>query len=258
MALSGRFIFTNLSLYALVVTLGCSSTSVPTIERNHFRETAWVSELKKDPFHHAWYDHTVDWEDFKGMYVTPVNYASLREQTWWNTVSFKQDSEEAVIEVARYVQHAIKKALADNPTHKLQVVNEPGPDTVVIDLALVELVPTKAWSHSLGSISSQSMMHESVAVEVRVREGETGRVIAVLMDRQVGKQELVNMTEAAWSSHIHSIADDWANQIATFLNSLKEEKQQPFINHYVKSIGAAFADMFSKLGAAPRLGLQSP
>ena len=254
----GRGTLTSLSLCALVVTLGCSST-VQERERDYFKEIAQVSELATHPFHRAWYDSNVNWESYKGIYVRPVTYASLREQTWWNHASFKQGGEEVVKEVLQYLEHAIKKAFADAPTRKLPVVDKPGPEIVVVDLALVELVPTKTWERSSSSRNGQSVIDESVAMEGTVREGETDRVIAMFADRQVGNQKLMDMTESVWSFHIYRIMDTWANQIVMLPHAMrKKERDRPFIDFQVESMGAAFADMFSKLGSVPRLGLRTP
>ena len=81
------------------------------------------------------------------------------------------------------------------------------------------------------------------------------------MDRQVG-QARTREHDRGRLVVPHSLYCQRLGQSDCHLSELYYERNKndhPFINQYrLESIGAALADMLSKLGAVPRLGLQSP
>jgi hypothetical protein len=58
-------------------------------------------------------------------------------------------------------------------------------DSIQIELAIVELVPIKKLLFALGIIGDGSVQGASIAIEGRIRDMQTGKVIAMFADRKV-------------------------------------------------------------------------
>ena len=167
----------------------------------------------------------INWDDFKEIYVAPVNTNYIHKQDWWDKANFSGDRKEAVKEAAHYMQDAVKKAFMQDPKHKLMVVDKPGPDTLVMEVALTELLPTKAWLNAVGYAGIwMALDHGTVAMEGRVREGTNGKIVGMFADREKGKTALLSAADLTWKSHAHHIMEDWGEQFVAVMNAKNGEK----------------------------------
>ena len=99
-----------------------------------------------------------------------------------------------------------------------------GPDTVVLEMALVELVPTKAWQNTITMAFIGAWSHGAVAMEARVREGSSGKVIVAFKDREFGKTAALSAADYTWHMHATDIIDDWAKQMVEIVNAEPDER----------------------------------
>ena len=99
---------------------------------------------------------------------------------------------------------------------------------MIIELAITELVPAKAWFNTAATaagfvIPGAGLLSfagkGSVAIEGRVRDGKTGEVLATFADREKDKSAPINLASMSWYQSGKQNVDDWADQIAELLHT---------------------------------------
>ncbi|MCB9799852.1 MAG: DUF3313 domain-containing protein [Candidatus Omnitrophica bacterium] len=213
--LTGLVIFLGLCL----AVIGCKAGPMAP---SGFLETQRVS-LSKDaalPFHLSWYDKDVDWDRFTEIYFPPVNTEYLKENSFWGKASFAGDQSEYVPSIAEYMQQKFMQAFKDDPNQIVKVVSSPGPNTLIFETAIVELVPTKTWLNAAAYVGVYSGVDfGKIAIEGRIKDGKTQKVLAAFADRESGKMSVVNIKDLSWDAHIKSVIDEWAAQLVAIANA---------------------------------------
>ena len=95
------------------------------------------------PFHRAWEASQVDYSKFTEIYIAPVNTEYLQKNSWWKDLNYKK-AEKNLDEIADYMYSTIRKAYSMDSRKRFKVVKDPGPKTLILEMAIVELVPNKA------------------------------------------------------------------------------------------------------------------
>ena len=92
------------------------------------------------PFHKAWVKAGVDWKSYEALYVKDVSTKYLLEATRWQQ-NFRRDQlENDVRHVALYLQQKVTEAFQKDPETLFQVLASPKPGSLVLEMALIELV----------------------------------------------------------------------------------------------------------------------
>lgn len=184
------------------------------------------------PFHKAWRKPNLQWERYTEIYVAPFNTDYLREMTWWDKLERGEKVKEDAKELAIYAQRTFEDAFRNDPNHRLRVVEQAGPQTLVAEFALTEVVPNKMVLDALGyaagpvagpvgsaaSTAQTVTTRSTVAFEARFRDGETKEVVALFADRESEKSSLVNLKDLSWYAHARSIIKEWADQFVELAN----------------------------------------
>jgi len=193
----------------MLILAGCKAAPAPPAGfiQNH----EIMTEDQKSPFHRVWYDTNVDWNDYERILVAPVN--------WWQSITFAVDRQKDSKQIADYMWTRIWDAFDSDPDKRFKPAYTPGPQTLILEMALVELVPTKVWLNAVGTVFALSVDYGSVAMEARVRDGATGKIIATFADREHGKSSLISIANLTWYSHARHIIDDWAKQIVEVIKT---------------------------------------
>ena len=84
--------------------------------------------------------------------IAPVNTAYLMDKTGWSvlTMKDKQTVQKDVKELALYSK-SFRDAFAHDPSKRFNVVDNSGPNTLVAEMAITELVPSSPALGALGS-----------------------------------------------------------------------------------------------------------
>ena len=178
-----------------------------------------VPEIKA--FHKAWAKPGVVWDKYKTIYIAPVEARFLRERTAWQKMSFAEVNEQSVRDLAEFTRQTFVDAHRAN-THKnrLEVVTKPQADSVILELAVTEVVPTNAWLNAVSLVGVMTAVDKgSVAIESRLRDASTNEIIAKFADRESGKQSLINVKDLTWYSHARDIIREWARQSVEVVNA---------------------------------------
>ena len=150
------------------------------------------------PFQKVWFKQGVDFNRYKSIYIAPVNTNYLLESNWWQQNFRQGQMQEDLAIMAQYMRDEFKTAFANDPAHHFQVVESPQKDTLTLELALTELVPSNVALSVLeyapyGGGTAVRVMERAtgaestVAFEAKMKDSATGDILAMFADRQVKK-----------------------------------------------------------------------
>jgi hypothetical protein len=184
------------------------------------------------PFQKAWRKADSDWKHYTEIYVAPWNVEYLRQMNWWEKLERGEKVKEDAKELAGYARATFEEAFRKDSKHRFSVVDQPGPNTLVAEFALTEVVPNKIVLDALGyaagpvvgaagsaaAAGQTAATHSTVAFEARMRDGATNEVVAMFGDRESEKFSLVNVKDLTWYGHAKSILREWAGQFVKLAN----------------------------------------
>lgn len=185
------------------------------------------------PFQKFWKRTGASLENYSKIFIAPINTDYLVENGWWKDLGMK-DVESDIVKIADKAQDTIIQAFKNDPERRFTVVSGPQADTLVLEMAITELVPNKAGFQAAltaasmgtgelavsaasavgGSLGSKS----SIAFEMRIRDGETNEVIGMIADREEEQVSIVNVKNYTWYGDVNAIIKTWANQFVQVAN----------------------------------------
>jgi len=207
-----------------LVALGsCASSNRGNTSRARFLDQVWVSPAVRGK---------TLYEAYPKVYFAPVKVDRLKQQDWWTSQSARTQADLAkdARHLAKYTGNALRSAAANYPAKRVQVVNGPGPGTLVVDCAITELVPAKAFWNSATTAAGfvvpgagllGTFGKGSIAFEGRLRDGGTGKVLATFRTRKSDKMAVINTAAYTWYRGSEGNIDELAQQTARLLNTPK-------------------------------------
>ena len=173
------------------------------------------------PFDRVWYDREIDFSKYTELMILPVNFEYLMEMSWWGAVTFPGDRRKGARELGFRLQTRVFDAFEQDPNRRFTplafAAKEPDAHTLLLEMALVELVPTRPALSVLGGPTT--LGKGSLAIEGRFVDARSGRVVAMFADRASAKQSLINVKDLTWYSHANEIVDQWADLLVAVTNA---------------------------------------
>ena len=214
---------------------GCKAKPM---ENSGFLENAdLMAQNPNLPFQKFYWNKQHDPKAYTEIMVAPVDTRYSLAQTIWEKASAANVTEEqvrtAVQAVAEYARQSFVRAASEDPRKRFKVVDKAGPHTVILEVALVQLVPSKAVMNALdyvtwvpaviqtaGSIGtgSEDSGKGVVAIEARLRDGATGEVVGMFADRERPKTALLDLKSLSWWAPAKAILDEWSGQLIELAN----------------------------------------
>lgn len=224
------------------VLYGCSkieeqAKASPAAPSGYLDESKKMEKQERFPFNRVWV--SPEWPQKRDSYtkiiIAPVNLDYLQKMGWWKeqTVKTQEDMKRDQAKIAAFMQQSFKDAIEKDPNHRLQVVTTPGPDTLTLEIALVELIPSKAFFNAAAAAGGwlvpgvgllSAFGAGSVAIEGRVRDSKTGKVFVQMADREENKTAFVDVAAVTWYDGAKDAITDWSNQFVELANSPLTEK----------------------------------
>lgn len=230
-----KALFTTLVLASIVLG-GCKATPAP--ESGFLDDTSQMQQNPNVPFDKGYWNREVNQAKYVKIYVAPVNTRYVMAQNIWegtSTAQIKQEDIKAAVDaMAQYMREAFRKAAAADPNRRLVVVDKPDANTIVLEMAITQLVPSKAALNALGFISwiptavtvagstlteSQDQGKGVIAIEARLRDGATGEVVGMFADRERPPTALVDLKSVSWWQPCRAVIDTWAKQFIDVANN---------------------------------------
>ena len=215
-----------------VALSGCATKAGPA-RIVGFIPAEQLSKPEDLPFHSAWRKPGVDWDRYTKIHVADINTDYLLETSEWAQEMDAEEFGEEAGKLASYTREEIIRSFQEDPENRFQVVENTGPDTLIAELALTEVVPSSRALGALGFapygvgtaikvFKAAKDKRSYVAFEARVRDAETGEVLAMFADREAEKAAPLSFNDVTWYGHAHNIIDDWAEQFVEIANQDRE------------------------------------
>lgn len=167
---------------------------------------------------------------YSKIHFAEVNIGYLKNQGWWAAQNLRTQEhlDEDARMLGRYMRAALTAETKRFPVRRLEVVERPGPDTVIVECAITELVPTKAfWNAAataagfvvsgLGNLGTFGK--GVIGIEGQLRDGRTGRVIATFRHRDTDQFAVVSLAAYTWYHGCEANIDALAKKAAELFNT---------------------------------------
>ncbi len=229
------FICGGLAALALFGLIGCRSFDAAPAADAGFNRISLKMTTRAAFLHQSWlareYRGKPVHDYFTAVYIAPVDVRYMIRQKWWQqqqqglrNAEFTGDAQH----LALLMRQKFQQAIEGYPGKSIQLANAPGPRVLVLELALVELVPSNAYLNAGATAAGMvvpgagflSMAGSgSIAIEGRARNGTNQRVIATFKDRRNDKSAPVNLGSYTWYHGAETNITDWAAEFAELLNT---------------------------------------
>ena len=169
-------------------------------------------------------------QEFSKVYFAPVATGNLSRQGWWTSQSAvtQRQLESDARKLAAHFRRSLVNAARNDSGRRLAVVNQPGPDTMIIETAITELIPAKAYWNAAATTAGfvipgagllSAAGSGSITIEGRVRDGGNNKLIAGFRDRMKDKMAVVNVDSYTWYGGSEANLDEAAVNIARVINA---------------------------------------
>jgi hypothetical protein len=194
-----RFLPVTLLLLTLL-SFGCRAAPAP--DAGYLQDPKLMKAEKSVPYNRIYLNPKYSDKSYAQIYVAAVNTDYVMAENIWEKATLasvsKDDVRKNVAMLAEYQRNAFVKACQNDPNKKFKVVDTPGPDTLILEMAIVQLVPSKAELQAIGLVpigfvglitagvemGASAATHSEdqgkgvIALEARTRDGATGRSFA--------------------------------------------------------------------------------
>ncbi len=184
------------------------------------------------PFDRAWVRPGFNKNLYNGVMIPPVNTDYLLQNTGWAAANPASETlEQSARELAAFTRRAFLDAFRDDPHRRFPVVSQPAPGVAVLELAIVELVPSHAILGALGLVapfarapivavgSKVAGRGTSVAIEGRLRDSMTGEVLMMFADREEPPFRIISVKAITWYGDAEDSIEVWAQQLVELANT---------------------------------------
>ena len=169
-------------------------------------------------------------EAFSKVYFAPVSTGNLSRQGWWQSQSAvtQRQLEADARKLATHFHRSLVGSARSDSGRRLTVVDRPGPDTLVIETAITELVPAKAYWNAAATAAGfvvpgagflSAAGSGSITVEGRLRDGGNNQLVANFRDTMKDKMAVVNIDSYSWYGGSEANLDEMAVNIARVINA---------------------------------------
>lgn len=192
------------------------------------------------PFRRFWYNKNIDWNRFTKIKIEPVDISHMLADTWWQQVnpgkigSMKEDA----VQIAAYMRNEFIYAIQQDPLCDLQVTDTVDSQTLVLRLAIVKLVPTKAYLDAAGTVAGflipgaslvNILNHGTVSMEGMLIDGGDRRIVAMFTDTEKDESAIIDIAGLTWYSHARNIIKNWAKEFTELAETEDTQKiKKPF------------------------------
>jgi hypothetical protein len=208
---------------------GCAALKAAPSSGAGFVPVAQMSKQDDLPFQKVWFEKGVDFKRFTSIYIPKVHTDYLLQSNWWQQNFRQGQMKEDLATMSQYMQDEFKTAFANDPNRRFKVVETPQKDSLTLELALTELVPSNVALSVLeyapyGGGTAVRVMERAtgaestVAFEAKMKAPNPGNTLAMFADRQVKKIRIIDFRAFTWYAHGREIIREWAEQFVQLAN----------------------------------------
>jgi len=182
------------------------------------------------PFRKIWFNRKIEWKKYRKIYVAPVSTKYMLDDKWWDNINTSKatDLKKEFKVIAEYMRNSFRESIENDPLKRYQLADAPGSDTIVIELAIVELVPTRAFFNAIETVAGFIIPPVSlltllnaghVAMEAKMLDGSSKKIIALLADKEKDQGALIDIAGMTWWGHSRLIIDNWSKQYVKIMTN---------------------------------------
>jgi len=237
-----------LSLFSLSLVAGCVSGDTPT-EKFHARMRAkaippsdflpnhelLVKQADHFPFHYFYLKKKVS--DYQYVYIAPVDATRIIVSKGWSQVQKKaiEATGKNLDKLCDFTRKAFEQAFrkqmkAKGVTDRLVVTDRKDlPNTLIIEPAFIAIAPTKAELNIIGTTASffvfgtdivaGLLASGSVDMECRIRDAQTGEIVAMFADTEGDPNALLPVSGYSWTAATRINVKEIARHTAVLLSA---------------------------------------
>jgi hypothetical protein len=234
------------SLILVAVFCGCRAKPAP--DSGFLQDPKLMQPQAGIPYNRIWVNPKYQSLTYKEIYIAPVNTDYVMAENIWEKATVAEsnpaDVKKNIAMLADYQRSAYIKACTNDPKKHFKVVDHPGPNTLILEMAIVQLVPSKAELQALGLVpimgvgvgvtaveigassatNSEDQGKGVIAMEARLRDGTTGEVVSMFADREHPPTAILDIKSLFWWEPAKPICDGWARQFVELANAPKGKK----------------------------------
>jgi hypothetical protein len=226
----------KICLLAGLTLVGCKAAEAPDSGFNPNPEL--MSKDDTVPFHRSYWNNKFDPNAYSEIFIAPVNTNYVSAQGFWEQMNLanldKERLKKDIASLADYTQQSFTRAFSDDPNHRFTVVDAAGPNTLILELALVQVVPSRAVLSAIGCVTfipaavgmaagaitkSQDVGKGVVAIEGRVKDGRSGEIIGMFADCEHPKAAILDLKALNWWAPAKIIINEWSQQLVAVYSS---------------------------------------
>lgn len=183
------------------------------------------------PFQKVWIKPGFDKSNYRELIVAPVNTQYMEEMDWLHSISAANligDVKKDTAELAVYFRQQVIKKFREDPNHRFTLIeyaNQYRQPALQLEMALIEVMPSQSMLHALswagppGTGTAVGMVNQRrAAFEARLRDVQTGEVVATFADRDMQDAGPIDLTRLTWYGPAKGIMDRWAEQFVQIAN----------------------------------------
>jgi hypothetical protein len=150
------------------------------------------------------------------QYLRPVKKPLVRKEVDWGSIDRQEN------EMALKLRNEFAKAFLRSPAPRYRIVQRPGPNSVTLELALVELNPTSpkgnavktALKFVIGPVAGLGgyFTKGNMAFEGKVRDSKSGKLFFQFADNEADKMTLYSLRDFKPYGHAAYAMTKWADQ----------------------------------------------
>jgi len=234
-----RRVLTATLVISLITLGGCKASSKNDPTR--YTDTASkMTEQDNVPFNKSWF--TPDWNGplRTSIVIAPVDTQLVKQSDWWKKAEEKNaeklaDVERDLRELADFTRDEFRKAFQEDEKHRFTVLDSPQTGSILFQLAIIDVDPNRAALGALGlaatilaaplgvAILAKEGAKGGIAMEGRMKDANTGQVIALFADREKGKFAPINVARATTFGEVQKSIREWAEQWVKLANAVPGE-----------------------------------
>ena len=227
-------------LFLTTLAAGCATTeeimkAEPASDSGFLADPERMEERReRAPFNRAWVDPAFSASDYESILVAPVDTEHVIASSTWAKTNIRQFRvEEDLADIATEFREKVIHAFSESETNRFEVVGNANDETMLLELAITELVPGKAFLGAVGLAAWAAPLPVGIpagavasfaqvgwmAIEGRVRDAKSGKVMVIFADREQSKTRVMDLRALTWYGHAHESMKDWAHQLVLLANT---------------------------------------
>lgn len=205
---------------ALSLLASCANSGSNSTGRGAFLEKTWSTpEFQKTDVQ----------KKYSSVYIAPVQTGKLSQQDWWSKQNAHMQGDVLAKDARRLgkqLQTSLGREILAHPGNKLTLASHPGPHTLTVEMAITELVPSKAYWNAGATaagfvVPGAGLLSAAGAGKISVggRLKDSSGTVATFSDTRSDPMSPVNMRSYKWYGGAEKNIEIWAKQGAEFLNA---------------------------------------